>query len=182
MNKLLRVFLALMICFSLIGCSSSGEKKPDSSEGNTTETATAEKAEEDVDDEAWDELEVLGKVETENGILTVSITFPADFVPEGTTQESIDREAGETYISGKLNEDGSVTYKMTKKQHKTMLDAMAQSLDESLQEMVDSEDYTITEITHNKDFTQFDVKVEGNELGLGDSVTVIGFYIFGGMY
>ena len=183
MNKLLKVVLALMICFSIVGCGSSEETKTNQSEEETQDVVYAEKNEEEtIEDDAWDQLEALGKVETENGVFTVSITFPADFVSEDITQESLDKDAGETYISAKLNGDGSVTYKMTKKQHKAMLDAMVQSLDDGLQEMVDSSDYSFSEITHNKDFTQFDVKVEGNELGFGDSFAVIGFYIYGGMY
>lgn len=135
-----------------------------------------------IDDSAWDSLESLGKIETENGLFYVNITLPADFVGEDVTQESIDAKAGESYTSGKLNEDGSVTYKMTKKQHKAMLDGISESIENSLQEMVDDSDYSFTKITHNSDFTSFDAYLSTEELGFAESFMVLGFYMFGGMY
>ena len=80
-------------------------------------------------------------------------------VGEEITQEEIDAKAGENFISGKLNEDGSVTYKMTKKQHKEMMDGVVESIESSLNEMVEGEDYSFTEIKHNKDFTEFDITI-----------------------
>lgn len=98
------------------------------------------------------------------------------------TQESIDANAGETYTSGKLNDDGSVTYKMTKKQHKAMLELTAEQIDSALQELVDSEEYAFTSITHSKDFTSFDVTLSTGELGLTEGFMTLGFYMYGGMY
>ena len=63
--------------------------------------------------EDMDELSKIGDIEVENGILTVSITLPAEYM-EGVTQEQLDAGKGTTYQSATLNDDGSVTYKMTK--------------------------------------------------------------------
>ena len=137
---------------------------------------------EEIENEAWDQLESLGKIETENGLFYVSITLPAELVAEDVTQESIDAKAGESYTSGKLNDDGSVTYKMTKKQHKAMVDGIVESIDSSLQEMVDSPDYAFTKITHNGDFTSFDAYLSTEEVGLVEGFMVLGFYMYSGMY
>lgn len=185
-NALLASFLAIAVC----GCSSAETAvSENSSDEPVTETQEADQQEETVtqeedmiDDPAWDTFESLGQVETENGLFFVSVTLPADLVGEDVTQESIDAGAGETYTSGTLNEDGSVTYKMTKRQHKNMLETLTESIDEALKEMCDSDDYAISEITHNNDFTEFDVKLTTEELGLAEGFLVLGLYMYGGMY
>lgn len=131
--------------------------------------------------EDMDELSKIGDIEVENGILTVSITLPAEYM-EGVTQEQLDAGKGTTYQSATLNDDGSVTYKMTKQQHREMLKSMSDSVDQSMQELIDDDNYTITGITHNDDYTVFDVTLEGTEVGFADSFTSMVFYMYGGMY
>lgn len=154
------------------------EKQP---EAEPVPEAPEPAEEEEIVDEAWDELESLGNIETENGVLLVSITMPADLVGE-ITQEELDAEAGEEFVSAKLNDDGSVTYKLTKKQHKAMLDEFSAGLDEALQEMVDDEEYAYTEIRHNADFTEFDVTLSTDEVGLMESIMSLAFYMYAGFY
>ena len=144
--------------------------------------STPEPTEEPIDNPAWDELNNLGRIETENGLLYVKITVPADYVSSDTTQDRLDENAGETYSSAILNADGSVTYKMTKKQHKAMLDSVSAKIDDLLQEWIDSPDYSFTEITHDSDYSSFEVHLSTEQLGLSDSLMVVGFYMLGGMY
>jgi hypothetical protein len=149
---------------------------------NVQESTAESTAPEDVDNTAWDTLESMGNIETVNGFLTVSITMPKDFVGEDITQEALDEKAGERYVSARLNEDGSVTYKLTKKQHNDMMGEIVAGIDESLQGMVDGTDYSFTEIKHNDDYTVFDVTAGGDELGLTDSFATLAFYMYGGIY
>lgn len=201
MKRILAMVLALTMAAGMTACGSKAAEpqteakteavaetqavkeaeEPKTAESTEAETKPAE-TEEAIEDEGWDQLEALGNIETENGILTASITYPKDLVGEDITQEEIDAKAGENYISGKLNEDGSVTYKMTKKQHKEMMDGVASSIEETLKDMVESEDYSFTEIKHNKDYTEFDVTISGEELTFSDSIATLGFYMYGGMY
>lgn len=198
MKRTISIIMALLLVLSLCACGSSNtneiassqpsqagatqgtESSPDAPE--TTEPSAQPSEEDLIDDAAWDELESLGRIETENGLFYVSITMPAEFVGSDITQESIDANAGEMYTSGKLNEDGSVTYKMTKKQHKAMLETIAQSIEDGLQELVDSSDYAFTKITHNDDFTQFDAYLSTEEVGFTEGFMAMGFYMYGGMY
>lgn len=197
MKRIFSVLLILALMASLCACG--GDKQPAAENtisgnenveptNNTTEptenaTEQPTTAEEDqIEDAAWDDLEAVGKIETENGEFFVSITVPADLAGEDVTQESIDANAGETYTSGKLNEDGSVTYKMTKKQHRAMLDNMASSIDEAIKEMVNSSDNAFTEIAYNKDFTCFDVQLSTSEVGMTEGFMAIAFYMYGGLY
>ena len=186
MKKVLRVLLSAVMTVSLTACgSSTNEGTVDSGQAEAAAQQAAETVANEEDlivDEAWDELESLGKIETENGIFFVSITLPADIAGEEVTQESLDAKAGENYISARLNDDGSVTYKMTKAQHKAMLDGMVESMDEALQELTDSDQYAFADIRHNSDFTSFDVTLDTNELGLTESFMVVAFYMYGGIY
>ena len=202
MKKCVCFLLAMVLMFSLCACgnSSSAGDIPASNTSETSSTGAstgepetspdtapadtvADASEDDsIDDPAWNELESLGKIETENGLFYVSITMPADFVGSDITQESIDAKAGETYTSGKLNADGSVTYKMTKKQHKAMLDTIAKGIDDGLQQMVDSPDYAFTKISHNDDFTVFDAYLSTEQVGFTEGFMAMGFYMYGGMY
>ena len=159
-----------------------GERSGEPGRELIVESSAESTASEDVDNTAWDTLESMGNIETVNGFLTVSITMPKDFVGEDITQEALDEKAGERYVSARLNEDGSVTYKLTKKQHKDMMGEIVASIDESLQGMVDGTDYSFTEIKHNDDYTVFDVTAGGDELGLTDSFATLAFYMYGGMY
>ncbi|MBR4163376.1 MAG: hypothetical protein IKR11_07620 [Solobacterium sp.] len=186
MKKMMTVVLSALLSISVCGCGQSGSVQDSETEDIASEAAEAEEPvtqqEELIDDPAWDTLESMGMIETENGLFYVSITLPAELAGEDVTQESIDAKAGDTYTSGKLNEDGSVTYKMTKKQHKTMLEELGKSIEEGLQELCDSDDYAIAEITHNPDFTSFDVHLTTEDVGMAESFMVLGFYMYGGMY
>ena len=145
-----------------------------SSASSTIETASS--------DEEWEALEALGDVEVSNGLLIVSLTVPAQYA-EGATKEKLDAGAGENYQSAVINEDGSVTYKMTKEQHRNMLASIRDSIDDSLQEIIDdNEHYSISTIDYNKSITEFNIHLDGNELSLGDSFIAFGFYMIGGMY
>ncbi len=105
--------LALLMVLSLCACGSSStggtsaagsnDAAPanDAGAANGAAASPAGSDEEDsIDDSAWDELESLGKIETENGLFYVSITLPAEFIGSDAAQESIDADAGETYTSG----------------------------------------------------------------------------------
>ena len=186
MKKIIAVLIGLSMIFTLTSCSTKNNTINQTSIGTTTSTitTTTETTSEDdtIDDEAWDSLKKVGQIQTENGIFITSITVPKDFVGEGITQADIDSKAGDTYISGKLNDDGSITYKLTKKQHKAMLDELMNSLEKSFTEMINSKDYSFTSIKHNKDYTQFDVTLSTDELGLSESFATLTFYMAGGVY
>jgi hypothetical protein len=100
-------------------------------------------------------------VNVEKGLLNVEVTLPANFF-EGETEEEIVAGAKEEGISeAVVNEDGSVTYKMSKSKHKEMMKELEDGIVEMIKEVVESGDYpSIKEISYNKDFDEFDVKVD----------------------
>lgn len=127
-----------------------------------------------------------GKISGTNGISmsTVDFTIPAEYVQESKTQGELDKEAKEAgYKSITLNSDGSVTYKMSKKQHDKLMSEMRNELNRSLKEMVDSEENpTFVDIKANSDFTQFTITTTSEEINLVESFSVLGFYMYGYTY
>ena len=125
-----------------------------------------------------------GGVEVDEGLLTVEITVPAEFLGEGITQESLDQTAVENgYVSAVLNEDGSATYTMTKGQHEELMAEIRSGVEDAMAEMVDPESFpTITSVTANDDYTEFTIELNADEVGLTESFAVLGLYMLGGMY
>ena len=110
MKKILAIVLAFTLVAAMTGCGTKTENSTSVEETKDTETkaltetveeettvaeTTEAETEEAIVDEGWDELEALGNIQTENGILTATITFPKDLVGEEITQEEIDAKAGE---------------------------------------------------------------------------------------
>lgn len=121
----------------------------------------------------------------EKNLFSVTLTYPASMVDEGTTQDSLNDEISgiDGIKSATLNEDGSVTYIMTKAYHKQIVDDMAQTIDESMAEMVGSEDYpNFTKVEANEDYTVFTVTTKSKALSLDESLSLLQFYTEGAFY
>lgn len=178
MKKVVSYFLVLVMVLSLGAC---GKKEAAESTGSAP--AVSEPMEADAQADTESEGEGFGAVEVDEGIFNVTLTIPAEFA-EGMTQEEIDAAVNEgTYKSATLNEDGSVTIVMSKGQHDDLMKTTADSIEESLQSMVGSEDYpNIVSIEHNEDFTEFTVTTKSESLDLAESFSVLMFYMSGGMY
>ena len=175
MKKILLILLVLSMFITFAGCSSN-----DSSDVETSSPLESETVEDSLQEDE-DELSAIGDVEVENGILTVSITLPASLVKDAT-QEDLDNDTSGTYQSAELNDDGSVTMKLTKTQYKEMLASISQELDACIKEISESDDYNIDKVEHNDDFSKFDVTLSTDEVGLYDSIASLAFYMYGGMY
>ena len=123
------------------------------------------------------------EVVVDEGLLTVTITIPADLVGE-TTQDELDKSINEKgFKSVTLNSDGSATYVMTKSKHKQILKEFADNFDKGFQDIINSgESPNIISITHNDNFTDFKVEYNGEEVSFEDSFIVITFYYAGGYY
>lgn len=176
MKKKHLIMAAAALALSLSACGSSAE---------TSQTTAAEQSAESVEAESTterDDLEAIGDVEVDQNLFDVVLTIPADYIGE-TTQEELEAEAAEGGYKVVLNDDGSATYTMTKQQHKEMMNGIRDSINQSLNEMIGSEDYpNFTAIEANEDFTSFTVTTSASELSLTDGISVIGFYMYGGLY
>ena len=175
MKKLLAIILMAGMLLSFAAC------------GNTekTEAPAADTAEEVVQQNTPEaEAESAGGLEVDRGLFNVTLTIPAEFLDEGKSQADYDAEAKENgFKSATLNDDGSVTYVMTRAQHEEMMSEVRTSIDESLADMCSNEDYpSFVSIDTNSSFTEFTVTTTSEELGLMEGISVLGFYMIGGMY
>lgn len=137
----------------------------------------------EVSSDVLDELSALGDVTVDKDQSDITITVPKDFAGEATKEDIEKTVKDKGYKSGTLNEDGSVTFVMSKEQHKELVDTIGDSIDENLASMVGSNEYpNITDIKANEDFTSFTVTTKNEELDFSESFSVMAFYMYGGMY
>lgn len=118
-----------------------------------------------------------------SGLFNVALTIPAEYV-EGTTQKELNKQAKEgTFKSATLNKDGSVTYVMSKSQHKEMLNTLKNSITDELNKIPNSTDYpNVTKVEANDDYTKFTVTTTSTELSFEEQFLSVQLYIYGGMY
>ena len=196
MKKLFVIVLVLSMMLSLAAC---GSKSASESAAPAQEAAPAQAAEpapektaeptpeptqdpdDLIDDPAWDELKAQGKTYVSDGKTLAKITLPAQY-SEGATQEAVDNSAGEVYTSGIINEDGSITYEVTKAQHKFMCDSMMEVVDQTFTQIEEAADYSFTKIEHNTDYTVYDVTLNKNEVTEADTILSAVFKMCSEMY
>lgn len=183
MKKTPASVISVLLCASLVACGTPAPASSTPSSSSVAASAASASSAASDPDSALSDLDSLGDIEVDKNLFDVEITVPADFVGE-TTQEELDAKAKESDIhSITLNEDGSATYVMSKAQHKKVLEELSASINETLAEMSTSGDFpTITNVSANDDFTNFTVTVSADELGLAESMSVIGLYMYGGLY
>ncbi|MBX9975137.1 hypothetical protein [Cytobacillus firmus] len=141
--------LGLMILTAFLfitGCSSE----------ETKDTGT-EQTSEEADKKSEDENE---SVKVDKGLLNVEVTLPASMF-EGEDMDSSIAEAEKEGIKVTKNDDGSVTYKMSKTKHKEMMKEMETELQKTIADTKNGEDYpSVKDVTHNKDYSEFTLEVE----------------------
>lgn len=161
-KRLLSLLLALSLACSLTAC------------GGSEKTSDSDSKESEASDSA---------IEVDENLLTMEITIPAEYMTD-TTQEDLDATAKESgFKSATKNEDGSVTYVMTKAKHKEFMEEMTAEYKQTLDEMIGSEEYPkFTAIEVNDDFTAFTITTESEELDFNESFSVLAFYMYGALY
>jgi PBP1b-binding outer membrane lipoprotein LpoB len=145
--KKMLVFIALLMLI-LVGCSA----EDDLSSGRETETAIKDN---DVDSDSDEAIQV------DKGIFDVTITLPASMFEPGEIEEAIAsaKESGDKEVV--VNDDGSLTYKMSKATHRKMMEEIRENFIESFANMKTSGEYvSIRDIKYNRDFTQITLVVD----------------------
>jgi hypothetical protein len=163
--------------------SHSEETQPAAAPGgeNSVTGQTADDSRQGILDLSLDMLEDLSKIETVNGEVYDTLTLPEPLV-SGITQDRINRNAGiGNYEYGKVNEDGSATFTMTKAQHAWFLKNLEKRMDEKLNEYAD-ESPLLARIERNEDFTGFRVYITGEDVTAPKEVIPAGVYVLGGAY
>ncbi|HLR72655.1 MAG TPA: hypothetical protein VK073_00445 [Pseudogracilibacillus sp.] len=144
------LFLLIIIAiFILTSCANS----------NNNETTNVESGENEQSDSNEESVEV------DKNLLSVEVTIPANLLELDDGEVDIDEITEEAKEQGikkvTQNNDGSITYKMTKSAHKDFMQEMKEDLNENIDEIVSNDEYTsIKKINPNKKFTKFDVVVD----------------------
>ena len=179
MKRLSVFLLSLICCFSMSACSGASSTTASSTVASSSTVSSASSAATSAANSAG----TSNALEVEENLFDVEITLPASLVGE-TTQEELEAQTIASHVhSVTLNEDGSATYVMSKAQHAELMKEVATSINQSLSEMVGSEDYpNITSIVANDDFTVFTITTTSTELTMQESFSTLGYYLLGGMY
>lgn len=144
-----------VLCVGILAVSAlSSCQTPPPSEIITEEAEVAQPEEGNIRD-----LEALTEVEVDTGLFLVDITLPSDFT-EGLSQEDLENELSENgFRSATLNDDGSVTYTMTKSRHNEVLAELRESIRDSVNGFIADEPETYSSISFDRDLRNFTVTV-----------------------
>ena len=155
MKKIISILLVIAMMFSFSACGK--DEKTEENNGNDT-------------------------VQVDEGLLFVDITAPANMF-EGKSEQDIIKEAEDDGYKCVVNEDGSVTYTMTKKQQKEMLREMKEDIDDQIDDILNGGGSSSFEsITYGKNFESFEFIVNERYDNYNDALTAIGFLIYGSYY
>lgn len=156
-----RLLIGMMTGLFILGaCSSQTEDDVEESEtedevvdmAETTENEETEEDEEEVDDES---------VEVEKGLFDVEVTIPASLIEGQDVDEIIESVKTEGIEEVDVNDDGSLTYYMSKSTHKDLLSDLGNSIEEYMDEIIaDDEFASIKDLEANKSYTQFTMIVD----------------------
>ena len=122
-------------------------------------------------------------VSVEEKIIDVTVTITANFFTDQTAEE-IEATAKEKGIKKcTINEDGSVTYTMSKTKHKELLEEFRAGIDSENDALVNGESKiaSFVKIDVNDECSQFDIYVDPDKYSSWDSMNTIMFY-FEGLY
>lgn len=142
MKKTIALLLLLSLLFTNTGCSKDNTK---------SEVEKQDKSD---------------AVEVNKKLTNVEITIPVSLLgADGEEDIDIDQITEEAKKEGikevTLNDDGSVTYTMSKATHKELLEGMGNGIIDSIAELINDEDFSsIKDIIPNKNFSEFEVVVD----------------------
>lgn len=163
MKKLLVMFLCCSMFLASCGAAPATSSIPSSSatSGTSSNVSDTSSSPDSASKEESQAESSGGSIDVDKGLFDVEITLPASMF-EGTNQEDIESKAKEGGISEvKFNDDGSVTYRMSKAVHKKMMDEIRTELVKSLDEIANGEDFpSIKEIKGNDDFSKITLSVD----------------------
>lgn len=172
MERFLLVLLSISL-LALSACQTSPETSEPAKNSVPVESPMAEK-----DDKTEDTLRV------DKGLLSVEVTIPS-FLLDDISEEDVQQAVKENgYTKYNMNDDGSVTYTMPKGKWKEMLADLKSTLDESITELLTGEDRVVSfkDIEYTEDFSEFNIYVDPEEMGVWDTLSSFVLYFTGGLY
>ncbi|HHU21888.1 MAG TPA: hypothetical protein GXZ52_00470 [Clostridiales bacterium] len=165
MKKIVAILLTFFLFFGLTGCGNSPKQAESDSTAQTEQTESP-------------------KIEVEKELFDVKLNLPASMF-EGQDMETVKKDAlAEGVHEVIVNDDGSVTYIMSKKQHRAMLEEIDKSISESVTEfLAEEENKAIYKaIEFNKDYTEMTAKVDPAQYVAFANLNLLGLEFSAVMY
>lgn len=163
-------YIILVLAMTLLSACSSNEHNTNSDEKKSSTENKEEKKNE--------------AVSVDKSLLNVEVTLPASMF-EGEDIDTVIANAKNDGIKDVTkNEDGSLTYKMSKSKHKELMKELETSVKDSIEEMKTSGDFvSLKDITHNDSFSEFTLLVDkaAYENSM-DGFAALGYGMSGMMY
>jgi|GEM_PF-1407565 len=214
MKKTLALLLALLLLCSLAACSNNAKNTPApatdapatnapasiATEAGTSETAAPAEGTDKTDEgsaapapggedeganegsEAQPETAPAPAGQDEE---IITITMGPDFYDTEATEEELKASAlEEGFLDAKLNEDGTLTYTMTKARQQELLSELKESLEEGILELTDGEDAvpSFKRIEYADDLSGFDVYIDPEQFGDFDGFYALTLAFYGATY
>ncbi|MEH7351771.1 hypothetical protein [Gottfriedia acidiceleris] len=160
MKKFTYLLLALLITLQA-GCSSNNQAKQTTKESKPKEE----------------------KMAVDKGLFNVKLTLPASMF-EGDDINKVIADAEKEGIKVTKNSDGSLTYKMSKSQHKKIMKGMREQIIKTVNETNESKDFaSLKDVTYNNDFSEFTLIVDKSAYENSmDGLAALTFGMSGMMY
>lgn len=117
------------------------------------------------------------------GMIHVEVTIPNDFLgDDSTTMDDTIKSYGIKDIHD--NNDGTVTYKMTKKAYAELMKSFDSSIEESISDIMNDSDTptSIHEISHKDDMSEFTILVDSSQYSGWEEFYAIAFCMEGMIY
>lgn len=174
-----RIIALLMIFAMLLSlCACGGGKAADDAVD-----ATSAATEEGGDKAAAEADKETDTLEVDENLFNVEVKLPASFF-DGESAEEIIAAAEEQGIKKcVVNEDGSVSYTMSKDKHRELLDGLRSDAEESIASFLEGESAvaSFVDIVYNDNFSEFNITVN-DQYSTWDMFSGFAFYIVGAYY
>lgn len=100
-------------------------------------------------------------IEVDKGLLNVEITLPASLLKDQDVDSLMIEAKNDGIKDVTKNDDGSLTYKMSKSQHKKLMKELEVNLLKTIDDTKNNEDFaSIKDVKHNKPYTEFTLVVD----------------------
>jgi hypothetical protein len=154
----------------LTGCSGSSDEVAEATSAevgtDNTDSATPEPEAGD-----GDVTESSGEIAVDEGLLSTEVRLPRDLFTMGSenpdefpTQEelqaSVDQDGRDIEVT--VNEDGTVSYRMSRNEFNRFKDDLKASVDETIQTSINEESSIYKSVTYTDDLKEFEVIVNRN--------------------
>lgn len=123
-------------------------------------------------------------IQVDEGLLTMEVTLAASFFEDRTDEDIIADSKEQGFLDCTINEDGSVTYTMTKLKHQEKLKEFRDGLAETVNSLLEGENKVASflSIDYNDDFSKIDIYVDPATYTSWDNLYALAFYISGAYY